>query len=64
MRAPVVLTHMVTTIYQVEVLHRNLCRLAVAALAAFADEVQTDSTGAKNLPQNATVHVITSNTLR
>jgi len=49
---------------QIETLHQNLCRLAVAALAAFADEVQNDSTAAKNLPQNATVHVITSNTLR
>jgi hypothetical protein len=45
-------------------LYRNLADLTVRALAALAEEVIGDSAEKKNLPPNATVHRITSNTLR
>lgn len=42
----------------------HLASVALGVLTAFADDVQTDSTATKNLPANAGVHVITSNTIR
>jgi hypothetical protein len=41
-----------------------LATAALTVLTAFADDVQCDSTTPKNLPINAGVHVITSNTIR
>jgi hypothetical protein len=51
---------------QVTKLYHTLCRLAIAALANLAEEVANDpsAASARNLPPSATVHVVTSNTLR
>ena len=45
-------------------LYQYLCRITTVALNAFADEVANDPTTPKNLPPSATVHVVTSNTIR
>lgn len=47
-------------------LYHTLCRLAIHILTLLAEDVANDPAGAssRHLPPNATIHVVTSNTLR